>query len=247
MSFPTLWRKWMSECVCTATTSVLVNGSPTEEFPLERGSDKSWANVRALRAVLVLFEKVSGLKVNFHKSLLVGVNIGESWLTEAAYVLGCMVGKVPFMYLDLPIWGDPHRLSFWEPMLTRIRTSEGHRKVSWISWQNVCLGKEHGGLGLLDRYGEVVGRLAVGGRGGSAWWREVSRIRDGEGAVGGGWFVESIERRVGNGANTFFLTDLWLGGVPLSVRYRRLFDLATDKSISVADMCGLGWEEGGAA
>ncbi|GAU33774.1 hypothetical protein TSUD_393360 [Trifolium subterraneum] len=37
MSFPVLWRKWIKECVCTATASVLVNGSPTDEFPLERG------------------------------------------------------------------------------------------------------------------------------------------------------------------------------------------------------------------
>jgi hypothetical protein len=37
MEFPTLWRKWIKECVCTATASVLVNGSPTDEFPLERG------------------------------------------------------------------------------------------------------------------------------------------------------------------------------------------------------------------
>jgi len=39
---------------------------------------KSWANVRALRAILVLFEPMSGLRVNFHKSMLVGVNIDES-------------------------------------------------------------------------------------------------------------------------------------------------------------------------
>ncbi|PNX63811.1 receptor-like kinase, partial [Trifolium pratense] len=37
MGFPTLWRKWIKECVCTASASVLVNGSPTEEFPFERG------------------------------------------------------------------------------------------------------------------------------------------------------------------------------------------------------------------
>ncbi|GAU17907.1 hypothetical protein TSUD_330330, partial [Trifolium subterraneum] len=333
MSFPRLWRKWISECVCTATASVLVNGSPTEEFPMERGlrqgdplspflfllaaeglnvmmramvqanlytgytigsansivvshlqfaddtlllGAKSWANVRALRGVLSLFEKVSGLKVNFHKSMLVGVNIGVSWLTEAATVLGCKVGQVPFMYLGLPIGGDPRRLSFWEPVVSSIRTRlsrwknrllsfggrlillksvltsllvyalsffkappgiisslesllsnffwggcAGHRKITWISWQTVCLGQEHGGLGvrqlrefniallgkwcwrmlvdrggmwyrvLAARYGEVAGRLAVGGRGGSVWWREVSRIRDGEDVVGGvvvcGW------------------------------------------------------------
>ena len=37
MTFLVLWRKWIREYVCTATTSVLVNGSPTDEFPLERG------------------------------------------------------------------------------------------------------------------------------------------------------------------------------------------------------------------
>ena len=112
MAFPVLWRKWMKECITTATASVLVNGSPTCEFPLKRGlrqgdplspflfllaaeglnvlmksvvdnnlytgyevgnpnsvvvshlqfaddtllvGTKSWANVRALRAVLTLF------------------------------------------------------------------------------------------------------------------------------------------------------------------------------------------------
>ena len=37
MGFPSLWRKWIKECVGTATASVLVNGSPTDEFPLGRG------------------------------------------------------------------------------------------------------------------------------------------------------------------------------------------------------------------
>lgn len=37
MSFPTLWRKWMEEYIGTATTSILVNGSSIDEFPLERG------------------------------------------------------------------------------------------------------------------------------------------------------------------------------------------------------------------
>jgi hypothetical protein len=39
---------------------------------------KSRANVRALRVVLVLFESMSGLKVNFNKSMLVGVNFTET-------------------------------------------------------------------------------------------------------------------------------------------------------------------------
>jgi len=38
MWFLTLWRKWIKECVGTATTLVLVNGSPTDEFSLGGGS-----------------------------------------------------------------------------------------------------------------------------------------------------------------------------------------------------------------
>jgi len=70
---------------------------------------------------------VSGLKVNFHKSMLTGININASWLSEAALVLNCRVGMLPFVYLGLPIGGDACRLEFWQPVLNRIRT----RLSSW--------------------------------------------------------------------------------------------------------------------
>jgi hypothetical protein len=66
----------------------------------------------------VLFEMMSGLKVNSNKSMLVGVNISTSWLQEVVSALRCKVGKVLFLYLGLPIGGDPRRLSFGEPMVT---------------------------------------------------------------------------------------------------------------------------------
>lgn len=83
---------------------------------------KSWANVRSLRAVLSLFAAMSGLKVNFHKSLLVGINIADSWLNEAASILHCKVGKVPFLYLGLSIGGDPRKLAFWDLVLHTIKS-----------------------------------------------------------------------------------------------------------------------------
>lgn len=36
-NFSPKWRGWIMECVTTASASVLVNGSPTAEFKLERG------------------------------------------------------------------------------------------------------------------------------------------------------------------------------------------------------------------
>ncbi|CAJ2637778.1 unnamed protein product [Trifolium pratense] len=270
MSFPTLWRKWIRECVCTATASVLVNGSPTDEFPLRRGlrqgdplspflfllaaeglnvlmeamvarnlftgysiggqgsirvshlqfaddtlllGVKSWANVRALRAVLVLFEIMSGLKIG----------------------------------------GDPRRLVFWEPVLTRIKNRLSGWKSRFLSLGGrlVLLKSvltslpEYGGLGvrqlrefnlallgkwcwrmlvdreglwfrvLADRYGVEDGRLCEGGQRGSVWWREIVRIREGEGELGGRWFGEHVLRRT--------------------------------KSRSVAEMFALGWGADGEA
>jgi hypothetical protein len=89
--------------------------------------------------------------------------------------------------------------------------------------------------------------LEVEGRSGSFWWREVARIRDGVGAAGEGWFAERVTQKVGNGADTLFWYDRWLGGSPLCERFSRLFDLAEDKAISVATLLSLGWEEGGEA
>ncbi|GAU10297.1 hypothetical protein TSUD_420400, partial [Trifolium subterraneum] len=95
---------------------------------------KSWANVRALRAALVLFEMMSGLKVNFNKSMLVGVNISESWLQAAANSLRCKVGKIPFVYLGLSIGGNSRRLSFWEPVVTRIQNRLSGWKSRFLSF-----------------------------------------------------------------------------------------------------------------
>jgi hypothetical protein len=58
-----------------ASNSVVVSHLQFADDTLLLGT-KSWANVRALRVVLTLFADMSDLKVNFHKSLLVGLNIG---------------------------------------------------------------------------------------------------------------------------------------------------------------------------
>ncbi|GAU27449.1 hypothetical protein TSUD_161350 [Trifolium subterraneum] len=77
---------------------------------------------------------MSGLKVNFNKSILVGVNIPDSWLGEAASALCCKVGKIPFLYLGLPIGGDPRRLSFWEPVLARLKSRLSGWKSRFLSF-----------------------------------------------------------------------------------------------------------------
>ena len=161
----------------TAMDSVLVNGSPTDEFHIGRGlrqgdplspflflmaiegfnvlmnsmveanlfkgygvgcvgevnlthrqfaddtliiGKKSWQNIISMQACLLLFEEISGLKVNFNKSMLTGVNISDAWLAEAALVMNYRQGTIPFVYLGLHIGGDSRKLCFWKPVVDSI-------------------------------------------------------------------------------------------------------------------------------
>ena len=99
---------------------------------------------------------------------------------------------------------------------------------------------------LVARYGAEDGRLEDGGRSCSTWWREIVRIQDG---VRGGerWFSDCVRRRVGDGTKTLFWRDCWCGDAPFCVRFRRLYDLAENKAITVRNMFSLGWEDGGEA
>jgi len=75
---------------------------------------------------------MSGLKDNFYKGMLVGVNISDSWLNVAGIVLNYKVGKIPFMYLGLPIGGDLCRLVFWEPILVSIKSRLSGGRVNFF-------------------------------------------------------------------------------------------------------------------
>ncbi|KEH35074.1 hypothetical protein MTR_3g078430 [Medicago truncatula] len=59
---------------------------------------ENWVNMTALKSNLILFEVISGLKVNFHKSLLVRVNVFKSWMVDASLGLNCKIGYIPFLY-----------------------------------------------------------------------------------------------------------------------------------------------------
>jgi hypothetical protein len=81
------------------------------------------------------FEAVSGLKVNFHKSVLIDMNIFDSWLHAAVLVLNCKHSRVPFLYLVLPIGRDSKKLGYWYPLLDRIKK----RLLGWKS-RNLSMG-----------------------------------------------------------------------------------------------------------
>jgi hypothetical protein len=100
---------------------------------------------------------------------------------------------------------------------------------------------------LKARYGEIGGRLQEGGNHSSLWWRMISRVREGTCEGVRHWFDENTRRILGDGRDTLFWYDTWIGEVPLRVKFPRLFELADSKDRTVEEMSRLEWEEEGLA
>lgn len=75
---------------------------------------------------MIIFEIIFGIKINFHKRLLVDVNVEESYLLEVIIVLNCKFGRVSFVYFEI---------SFCRPILDNIR-----KRLLGSKSKNMCIG-----------------------------------------------------------------------------------------------------------
>jgi hypothetical protein len=64
---------------------------------------------KGLKLVLGAFEKLSGLKINFHKSELFCFGDARDKTEKYVQLFGCKEGEFPFRYLGIPM--SPKRLS----------------------------------------------------------------------------------------------------------------------------------------
>ncbi|GAU39751.1 hypothetical protein TSUD_219940 [Trifolium subterraneum] len=220
VDFEKAYDSWIKECVGTTTTSVLVNRSPTDEFPLERGLRQGDPGLNVLMEAMVAQNLFTGysvgelnptpvshlqfaddtliLGVNFNKSLLVGVNIPDSWLGEAASTLCCKDSVLTRLKKRLSGWKSRF-LSFGGRLvlLNYVLTSLSVYALSFFKapsgkwcWRMLVDREGMWFRVLAARYGMERGRLRD---------REIAGIREGGGESEGGWFGEHVSRRVGNG------------------------------------------------
>ncbi|GJY05409.1 RNA-directed DNA polymerase, eukaryota [Tanacetum coccineum] len=203
MGFTSKWRNWIFSCLDSAYASILVNGSPTSEFKVQRGLRQGdplspflfilaveALNVALLEAtnnnffhgvkvgILNCFHLSSGLKVNFNKSKLygIGVNNIENKLTSS---------------------------------------------------------KSNGGLGIGSLKSSNQAMLA------KWWWRFHN-----EGNALWCKLIRSIHgQNIGNGSDTRFWTDNWVGGGLLKFSFPRLYRLDTNHHwpdlAELEDLCSL--------
>jgi hypothetical protein len=97
--------------------------------------EASVENIWALKAILRGFEMASGLKVNFWKSGIMGVNVSPMFLGMASTFLNCKLGVLSFKYLGLPIGANPRSRSTWIPLIDHLRK----RLLSWRN-RHISLG-----------------------------------------------------------------------------------------------------------
>jgi len=71
----------------------------------------------------------SGLKINFYKSCLMGINVDADFMRMVCNFLNCSQGSFPFRYLGLSVGGNSGRVSTWDPLL-------GHLAKKLNSWGN---------------------------------------------------------------------------------------------------------------
>lgn len=84
-----------------------------------------------MKSMLWCFELTSGLKVNFHKSYLVGVD-GHT-LERFTTLLNCKITNLSFLYLGVPIGGNPRLEETWKPIVDKVArrlNSWNHRTLS---------------------------------------------------------------------------------------------------------------------
>ncbi|GJV57068.1 hypothetical protein Tco_1458073 [Tanacetum coccineum] len=79
--------------------------------------DKS--NLITIVNVLKCFFLASGLKINLHKSKLMGIGIPQDDVNMAANFIGCNISTMPFNYLGVKVGVIMSRSSSWEDVLAK--------------------------------------------------------------------------------------------------------------------------------
>ncbi|XP_058203083.1 uncharacterized protein LOC131317560 [Rhododendron vialii] len=72
-----------------------------------------------IKRILRCFQLMSGLKINFSKSSLCGVNIPLQATYSLAQIMGCKVEQLPIKYLGLSLGANPGRIKTWDSVIER--------------------------------------------------------------------------------------------------------------------------------
>ncbi|GJU61777.1 RNA-directed DNA polymerase, eukaryota [Tanacetum coccineum] len=144
------WCGWIHACLLSSRGSVLMNGSPTEEFHFKKGlkqgdplspylflliMESEWnvQNQSNIVQVLKCFYHASALRINLHKSKLMGLCMAPNQVENAASQFVFTTFNSPFTYLCVKVGGLMSRVTTWEDIVQIIMSRLSKWKVKTLS------------------------------------------------------------------------------------------------------------------
>ncbi|KAJ4747435.1 RNA-directed DNA polymerase (reverse transcriptase)-related family protein [Rhynchospora pubera] len=90
-------------------------------------------NIEHVKWAMLLFEALTGIKINFSKTELIGINIDESLCHHLAQVFGCKVGSLPLHYLGIPLHYRKLTNSDWSCVVDKVSSKLQQWKGAFLS------------------------------------------------------------------------------------------------------------------
>jgi hypothetical protein len=81
-----------------------------------------------MKLILCIFEELSSLKINFHKSEIFSFGQAKEVKNDYKVLFGCEIGSLPFRYLGIPIHFRKLKNGEWKPIKDRFEK----KLSSWI-------------------------------------------------------------------------------------------------------------------
>jgi retron-type reverse transcriptase len=103
-----------------------------DDFPVIQYADDTLIILKAdamqlvsLKALLHTFAESTGLKVNYHKSNMIPINMDTEKLNHFAATINCRTGTFPFTYLGLPLCIIKPPMEHFIPIIQRVQSRLG--------------------------------------------------------------------------------------------------------------------------
>ncbi|XP_058760611.1 uncharacterized protein LOC131633951 [Vicia villosa] len=92
-----------------------------------------WKNLWTVKSIFRGFELISGLKVNFSKSKVYGVNLQKSFMDSVSQFLSCCRDVLPFKFLGIFVGSNPRRCESWRGVLRSLKKKLSLWKCRFLS------------------------------------------------------------------------------------------------------------------
>ncbi|GJZ71172.1 reverse transcriptase domain, reverse transcriptase zinc-binding domain protein [Tanacetum coccineum] len=120
MGFGVKWHKWIYACLALASVSILINVSPSKEFPMKRNlrqgdplSPFLFLIIAEALQVMIIDACNKGLKINISKCRLFGIGVPLRDVENITWAFNCLHGSMPFTYLGLPVGRSMRKIVDW--------------------------------------------------------------------------------------------------------------------------------------